>query len=263
MTNRFENQNPSLLFVHIHQIADDKEKYRWIGNFVIEIGKENILLYDADYNIQAKTWPSFSVTGESRIAYLQKAADDIINYKLKCVYSKKCIPCIKVSSNSGTLACNSRKKIRISTDDCAMCNMTLKVVLGTNCFVKMRLKRCVTQKEMEDGKITKLVLNSFPRIYVLPKMLENYMKGIGYAETLAGIEYKISEKESNMKRIISILIPFILHATPPNFMRYDSEGVKILWKSKKHRFALTQQYVKIFKHKVLNNYALKNCNSSD
>ncbi|OZC08346.1 hypothetical protein X798_04699 [Onchocerca flexuosa] len=259
MINRFEDQNPSLLIVHIHQKADDKEKYRWIGNFVIEIGKENILLYDADYSIQARTWPSFSVTGENRIAYLQKAANDTINYKLKCAYSKKCIPCIKVSSNSGTLACNSRKKIRISTDDCAMCNMTLKVILGTNCFVKMRLKRCVIQKEIEDGKITKLMLTTFPRLNVLPKILENYMKGIGYAETLAGIEYKISEKESYMKRIIQMLIPFILHVTPPKFLRYDSDGVKILWKSKQHRFALTQQYVKIFEQKILqNNNVLKN-----
>ncbi|KAM3728081.1 RNA-directed RNA polymerase [Dirofilaria immitis] len=241
------DQNPSSLIIHTYEKSDDNEKCCWIGNFIIEIGKENVLLYDADYSMQAKTWTPFSIAGESRITFLRKESSEVINYKLKCASSKKRTPCIKVSSNSGTLPCNCRKKIRINTEDCAISDMTLKMVFD----------------ETNGEKMTKLVQISFPPLYALPKILENYIKGIGYAEIITGIEYKKSEEEPFMKRLISILIPLILHETPLNFLKYDSKGIKVVWESRKHRLALTEKYVELFKQKVLSSYALKNCNNSD
>ncbi|MCP9263318.1 hypothetical protein DINM_006650 [Dirofilaria immitis] len=216
MTYRFEDQNPSSLIIHTYEKSDDNEKCCWIGNFIIEIGKENVLLYDADYSMQAKTWTPFSIAGESRITFLRKESSEVINYKLKCASSKKRTPCIKVSSNSGTLP-----------------------------------------YETNGEKMTKLVQISFPPLYALPKILENYIKGIGYAEIITGIEYKKSEEEPFMKRLISILIPLILHETPLNFLKYDSKGIKVVWESRKHRLALTEKYVELFKQKVLSSYALK------
>lgn len=60
------------------------------------------------------------------------------------------------------------------------------------------------------------------------------LKGIGYAETITGRDCNELDEESFMKRLISMFIPLILQATPPNFLKCDSDGVKILWESKKH-----------------------------
>ncbi|CAG9533818.1 unnamed protein product [Cercopithifilaria johnstoni] len=244
MTDQFGKQNSSLLIVYTHQKIDQKH---WNGNFVIEITKENIILYDADYSVQATTWKPFSAVGPSRIVFLQKEPDEIISYKLSCLCSKKYMPYIEVSSNFGTLACNSRKKIRIHANDCIIHNAILKMIFeGTN-----------------KGQMTKSIQTSFPPPYALPITLENYMKGIGYTDAIAGIEYNKSEEKSFMERLILMLVPLILETTPSNYLKYDVDGVKILWESKKQRVALTRQYVEIFKQKVISNYTFKNCNNFD
>ncbi|KAL3990099.1 hypothetical protein ACH3XW_30360 [Acanthocheilonema viteae] len=127
MTDQFGVQNPPLLIVYTYQKEDQKH---WNGDFVIEVTKENVILYDADYNVQAATWKPFSAVGASRIVFLPKEVDEIISYKLSCLCSKKYMPYIEVSSNFGTLAANSRKKIRIYANDCTIRNAILKMIFG-------------------------------------------------------------------------------------------------------------------------------------
>lgn len=55
---------------------------------------------------------------------------EIVSYKLSCLCPKKDAPYIEVSSNFGTLACNSRKKIRIHAGDCIIRKGTLKTIFG-------------------------------------------------------------------------------------------------------------------------------------
>ncbi|VDN87969.1 unnamed protein product [Brugia pahangi] len=90
----------------------------------------SLILYDADYNIQATTWNSFSTDDANRMVFLQKGSDDAINYKLSCLCLKKYMSYVEVSSNAGILPCNRRKKIRIRVDDCTIHNATLKLIIS-------------------------------------------------------------------------------------------------------------------------------------
>uniref|UniRef100_A0A915Q6P1 Uncharacterized protein n=1 Tax=Setaria digitata TaxID=48799 RepID=A0A915Q6P1_9BILA len=234
-------KDSSFLIVYIRRRTNDEGKCCWTGDFIIESGKGNVLLYDADYSVQAAMWKPFSAVSGSRIVFLPKADNgNIISYKLVCRCSKKYTPYIEVSSNCGNLAPNSRKKVRIFADDCAICNVIPKVVFG----------------EREEEQIMKTMSPSFPPPCALPKTLENYMKGIGYKEVISGGECK-SLEESFMKQLISMLIPLILQLTPPNLLKSNDEGVKILWKSKKHRLALMHQYIETFKQKAIDNYTFQ------
>nr|CDQ03371.1 Bm1150 [Brugia malayi] len=260
MVCQFGEQNPSFLIIYIHQKAN--ENY-WTGEFFIEIKNENLVLYDADYNIQATTWNPFSTDDANRMVFLQKGSGDAINYKLSCLCLKKYMSYVEVSSNTGILPCNRRKKIRIRVDDCTIHNATLKLIINVDKFVRIIPKKCAIKNETTNEQIMKSPLHSFPA-YALPKTLENYMKGIGYNEAIMGIEYnKSNEKLSFIKRLISMLIPLIIHSTPLHLMEYDNDNVKIIWESKKQRFILMRQYIEIFKQQVISNYAVKNCSNSD
>uniref|UniRef100_A0AAF5PMQ1 Uncharacterized protein n=1 Tax=Wuchereria bancrofti TaxID=6293 RepID=A0AAF5PMQ1_WUCBA len=230
MVCQFEKQNPSFLIIYIYQKAD---KNYWTGEFFIEIKNESVILYDADYNIQATTWNPFSIDDTNRMVFLQKGFDDVINYKLSCLCLKKHMSYVEVSSSTGILPCNRRKKIRIRVDDCIIHNATLKLIINVDKFVRIIPKKCAEKDGTTKEQIMKSPLTSFPP-YALPKTLENYMKGIGYEEAIMGIKCNESnEKLSFMKRLISMLIPLIIHSTPSHLIKYDNDNVKIIWESKK------------------------------
>ncbi|EFO26381.2 hypothetical protein LOAG_02101 [Loa loa] len=127
MAHRFGIQNPLLLVVYTYQQENEK---RWTGDFFIEIDKNNIILYDAGYGMQAATWKPFSNADASHILFLQKGPHDIINYKLHCLCPRKYTPYVEISSNSGTLARNFRKKIRIRTDSSTIRDAEFKMFIG-------------------------------------------------------------------------------------------------------------------------------------
>ncbi|VDN02673.1 unnamed protein product [Thelazia callipaeda] len=255
-----------LLKVRAEETNDSKKpEARWVADFVIEVKGYNVLLYDPGCRSQGASLKPYT---DGQAVSSQKFQNDGIIYHLTCQCRKQNIVWVRTSSNSGVLIGNCRKKIRIFTDEATLCNATLTAVLvslaGNRSTVILQLKKADVKREYffllkvnyekkySSDELSRSLLISFPPPHSLPKLVENYVKGIGFMEEIERMDNLMKQNEQFVKQFISILIPLIIKATPVNLLKCDYDDIKILCFSYNHKKKLMQHYLAEFRQTLMN-----------